>query len=109
MMNETFVGYYVFINPYTTYNGAKSVDMCASYMCEDVSESVFTLGCLISLSLITKDWGTEIVFIENLSNNDIILKLLLEKYIYLEKLKNSLYFYNYAIHPKDANNTLCII
>lgn len=109
MFGQQFVGYYVFINSYTTYHGVKSIEISASYKSESVNDNVFTLGFLISLSLIAKDWRNEIIFIENLSNNNIILKLLLEKYIYLERMKNALYFYNYAIHPKDANKTLCII
>ena len=109
MIGQQFVGYYVFINSYTTYHGVKSIEMPASYKRPDIDDNVFTLGFLISLSLIAKDWENEIIFVENLSNNNIILKLLLEKYIYLERMKNALYFYNYAIHPKDANKTLCII
>ena len=109
MIGERFVGYYVFMNSYTTYHGAKSIECLSSYRMNTVTDNVFTLGFLISLSLTAKDWRNEIIFIENVSNNNIILKLLLEKYIYLERMKNALYFYNYAIHPKDANKTLCII
>ena len=91
MINNQLVGYYVFIQSYTTYNGVKSIEMPSSYKHVNVDDNVFTLGFLISLSLIAKDWKNEIIFIENLSNNNIILKLLLDKYIYLERMKNALF------------------
>ena len=61
------------------------------------------------MSLISKDLRSEILLIENLSNNNIILKLLLDRYSYIAKPVNSLYFYNFAYHPKESKDIFCII
>lgn len=109
MINQEFFGYYIIRNAHTTYNGEKSLQVTTSYKNKNINDNIFTLGFLITMSIVSKDWGTNIILIENLSNNNIILKLLLEKYIYLAKMKNSLYFYNYAIYPKKSEEILCII
>lgn len=109
MINEKFECFYVFKNPYTTYNGANSLEFCSSYKGENIDENIFTLGFLISMSLISKDLRSEILLVENLSNNNIILKLLLDRYSYIANPVNSLYFYNFAYHPKESKDIFCII
>ena len=109
MINETLQGYYVFKNPYTTYNGKKSLEFVSSYVNKNIDEKIFTLGFLISLNLVSKDIQSEIVFIENISNNNIILKLLLEKYKPVNTYVNSCYFYNFAYLPKESKDIFCLI
>ena len=86
MINERFQGYYVFRNPYTTYNNKKSLEFVSSYVNKNVDEKIFTLGFLISLNLISKDNQSQLILIENISNNNKIIKLLLEKYVPLRHL-----------------------
>ena len=109
MINEKFKCFYVFKNPYTTYDGVNSLEFCSSYKNEEIGNDVFTLGFLISMSLISKDLDSKILLVENLSNNNIILKLLLDRYSYIAKPVNSLYFYNFAYHPKESKDIFCII
>jgi hypothetical protein len=109
MINDKFKCFYVFRNPYTTYDGANSLEFCSSFKGENIDDNIFTLGFLISMSLISKDLRSEILLIENLSNNNIILKLLLDRYSYIAKPVNSLYFYNFAYHPKESKDIFCII
>ncbi len=109
MINSKFKCFYVFRNPYTTYDGVNSLELCSSYKNEEIKEDIFTLGFLISMSLISKDLHSEILLVENLSNNNIILKLLLDKYSFVSKPVNSLYFYNFAYHPKESKDIFCII
>lgn len=109
MINEKLQGYYVFKNPYTTYNCKKSLEFVSSYVNEKIANDIFTLGFLISLNLISKDIQTELVFIENISNNNKIIKLLLGKYKPLKTFKNSYYFYNFAYLPKESKNIFCLV
>ena len=109
MINERFKGFYVFKNPYTTYNNKKSLEFSCSYVSENIDDNVFTLGFLISLNLISKDNGTKLVFIENISNNNKIIKLLLEQYKPLNKFVNSYYFYNFAYLPKESKDIFCLV
>ena len=109
MINEKFKCFYVFRNPYTTYDGVNSLEFCSSYKCEDIDNNIFTLGFFISMSIISKDLRSEILLVENLSNNNIILKLLLDRYSYIAKPVNSLYFYNFAYNPKESKDIFCII
>ena len=64
---------------------------------------------MISLSLISKDLSSKILSINNISNNNIILKLLLERYKYIDTSTISLYFYNFAYYPKESKDIFCII
>lgn len=109
MVNHVFVSYYVFKNPYTTYDGVKSLECCSSYKNDSINNNLFTLGYMISMSLVSKDLQTEIVLIENLADNDIIINMLLKKYHYFAKTVNSLYLYNYACYPKYSNEIMLII
>ena len=109
MINNVFKGVYIFKNAYTTYDGLGSLEFSSSYKNPSINDELFTLGFLISMSLISKDISSSILLIENISNNNIILKLLLEKYTYLSRTTNSLYFYNFAYHPKESGDVFCIL
>ena len=109
MVNEIFVSYYVFKNPYTTYYDVKSLEFCSSYKDDNIDDNSFVLGYMISQSLVSKDLDTKIVLIENLANNDIIINKLMTKYAYFAKTINSLYLYNFACYPKYSNEIMCII
>jgi len=109
MINEVFQGYYVFKNPYTTYNNKNSLEFMSSYVNKNIENNIFTLGFMISLNLISKDIESQIVFIENISNNNKILKLLLEKYKPIKTFINSYYFYNFAYLPKESKDIFCLL
>ena len=109
MINEVFQGYYVFKNPYTTYNNKNSLEFVSSYVNENIDNNVFTLGFIISLNLVSKDNESQLVFIENISNNNKILKLLLDKYKPLKSFTNSFYFYNFAYLPKESKDVFCLV
>ena len=109
MINEVFQGYYVFRNPYTTYNNKNSLEFMSSYVNENIENNIFTLGFLISLNLISKDNQSQLIFIENISNNNQILKLLLDKYKPLKSFVNSYYFYNFAYLPKESKEIFCLV
>ena len=121
IINNVFKAFFVFKNTYYKYvnengneNGNKNengniIECCSSYKDEDVNNELFTLGFMISLSLISKDLCSKILSINNISNNNIILKLLLEKYKYIDKSAISLYFYNFAYYPKESKDIFCII
>ena len=89
--------------------GKHKIECCSSYKHEDVNNELFTLGFMISLSLISKDLSSKILSINNISNNNIILKLLLERYKYIDTSTISLYFYNFAYYPKESKDIFCII
>ena len=109
MINEVFQGYYVFRNPYTTYNNEYSLEFVSSYVNKNIDNNVFTLGFIISLNLVSKDIQSKLIFIENISNNNKILKLLLEKYKPIKSFTNSYYFYNFAYLPKESKDIFCIV
>ena len=109
MINNVFVSYYIFKNPYTTYYGVKSLECGCSYKGESIENDLFTLGYMISMSLVAKDLESKIVLIEDLADNYIIINLLLKKYHYFAKTVNSLYLYNYACYPKYSNEIMLII
>jgi len=101
---------YVFRNTYTTYNGKKSLELTSSYLDKDFinMENIFVLGGLISIDKLVQQYNYEVLFIENISNNDIILKNILERYTYMFEINHSYYLYNFGIRPFMCNNVFII-
>jgi hypothetical protein len=112
MINNVFKAFFVFKNTYYKKNNTFNeniIECCSSYKDDKVNNELFTLGFMISLSLISKDLCSKILLVNNVSNNNIILKLLLEKYKYIDKSVISLCFYNFGYYPKESKDIFCII
>jgi hypothetical protein len=92
---------YFFRNTYTTYKNEGCLELTASFLNKKFidNEKLFTLGALISIDNLIKISPCRYLFIENISNNNYIIKNILEKYTPLSKYSNSYYFYNFAYHP----------
>ncbi len=101
LINNVPVSIYIFRKTYTTYNGDNSLEFIASY--NDVesnkNEKMFTLGALISIDKIRKFSPIRYLFIENISNNFIIIKHILARYASFVQITTSYYFYNFGIRP----------
>ena len=97
---------FIFRNTYTSYNKKKSIEAFASY--KETDESVFALGFVCSISLIYKILKFERLFIENISNNDIIIKNILKRYAPILKLKSSYYFYNFGYRPFKSKDVFLL-
>ena len=97
---------YMFRNTFTTYNGEKSLEFFASYnnYSINLNEKLFTLGALICVDEIYKFSPIRYLFIENISNNNIIIKNILERYSSIYQSVYSYYFYNFGIRPLTSSN-----
>jgi len=100
------VGFYVFINNHTTYNGKRSIELCASY--SKIKKEIFVLGFLNCINKINKMIPFEVILIEDTSDNNFILNVLMKRYITLFESIMSYYFYNYANIPFMSYEVLCI-
>lgn len=100
-IDKTPVCLYFFRNTYTTYKGENCLELTASFLNKSVNtnEKLFTLGALISIDKLRFISPHRYLFIENISNNNFIVKNILEKYAPLTKYSNSYYFYNFAYRP----------
>uniref|UniRef100_A0A6C0C4Q0 glycylpeptide N-tetradecanoyltransferase n=1 Tax=viral metagenome TaxID=1070528 RepID=A0A6C0C4Q0_9ZZZZ len=110
MVNNVPVSIYVFRKTYTTYNGENSLEFIASY--NDVNmnpnEKMFTLGALISIDKIRKISPLRYLFIENISNNFIIIKHILERYTSFVQITTSYYFYNFGLRPLMSTDVFMV-
>lgn len=97
---------FIFHNTYTTYNGKKSVECIGSF--KETDESVFVLGFLCSISLIYEMMPFTRLFIENISNNNILIKNILKRYEPIAKLKASYYFYNFGYRPFESSKVFIL-
>ena len=86
--------FFIFRNNYTYYDSKRSVELIASFY--ETKEPIFCLSFLSTLALIKKEINCEKLFIENISNNNIIIKNILKRYSYQEKITTSYYFYNFC-------------
>ena len=75
---------------------------------KETDESVFVLGFMCSISLIYNEMKFTRLFIENISNNNIILKKIIERYREVEKTKASYYFYNFGYRPFLSNDVFIL-
>jgi len=103
--NEPY-DFFIFHNTYTTYHGNKSMELIASF--KETDESVFVLGFMCSISLIYQQINFSRLFIENISNNNVILKKIMKIYQPISKTKTSYYFYNFGYRPFQSNNVLIL-
>tara|TARA_Y100000758_G_C16060962_1_gene424597 strand:- start:1044 stop:2135 length:1092 start_codon:yes stop_codon:yes gene_type:complete len=97
---------FFFRNTYTNYAGKNSIEAFASF--QETDESVFVLSFLSAISLIYKIHKFERLFIENISNNNIIIKNILKRYAPIMKGLCSYYFYNFAYRPFLSNSILLL-
>ena len=58
--------------------------------------------------MINKQKEFNILLIENTSDNNMILKIILDRYDSYLETSASYYFYNYANFPIVSNNVFCI-
>ena len=105
-INKTPVSIYFFKNPHVFYNDKKSIELIGSY--NETTENIFVLGALISIDKIKKIVKNDILFIENISNNNIILKTLFSKYNAFAEANTSYYFYNFGYRPFESNKIFII-
>ena len=97
---------FVFHNTYTRYNGKRGMECICSF--KETDESVFVLGFMCSISLIYQQMNFTRLFIENISNNNIILKKIMQIYEPISKTKASYYFYNFAYRPFLSNDVFIL-
>jgi hypothetical protein len=106
MFKKNPVGFYIFRNLYTKYDSLDSFELTASY--NQTQKEIFVLGFLNSLNEINKVIPHDIILIEDTSDNNFILNVLMKKYVPKFNSITSYYLYNYAEHPILSYELLCI-
>ena len=97
---------FIFRNTYTTYDGKRSIECICSFQETDVS--VFVLGFMCSVSLIYEYTKFTRLFIENISNNNVIIKGVLKRYQPVFKTDASYYFYNFGYRPFESKDVFIL-
>jgi len=106
LVNKKAVGFYVFRDPYITYDGDKSIEMIASYS-DDTTNEIFALGFLNSIKHLNNN--TKKIIMTDSAHNNIILNIILKKYEIITILMGSYYFYNYATYPLMSYQVLSLV
>ena len=88
----------------TNYLKDKSIECFASI--KNCSMELF-LYCFSNIVFFYKK-NSSIILIEDVSDNDIIIKNILLKYKYMSRVKCGYYFYNYACRPVKKKDFFCI-
>lgn len=96
----------IFNNSYTSYDGDDSIECICSY--KETHESVFVLSFMCALSEINKIKSFRYIFLENISDNGEILKKIMKRYAYKEKITTSYYFYNFGYRPFESKNVFML-
>ena len=71
-------------------------------------KAIFSLSFLSVLGIICKEIDCKRLFLENISNNNIIIKNILNRYSYQERISTSYYFYNFALRPFKSTDVIII-
>jgi len=106
LVNKEPAGFYVFRDPYITYNNYKSVEMIASYN-DNTTNEIFALGFLCSIKHLNNN--TKKILMTDSGHNNIILNIILKKYDVSTVLMASYYFYNYATTPLMSYDILSLV
>ena len=106
LINKEVVCFYVFRNSHTTYHNKKSIELIASY--NRTTEEIFTLGMLISIGEIYKKNNFELLTIEEISDNDILLKVIKKQWKEEIKTIGSYYFYNLVMKTMTNKEVIII-
>lgn len=106
LVNKKAIGFYVFRDPYITYEGDKSIEMIASYN-DDTTNEIFALGFLNSIKYLNN--STKKIIMTDSGHNNIILNIILKKYEIITVLMGSYYFYNYATYPLMSYQVLSLV
>ena len=96
--NNNPVGCYIFRNPFTFYNNKNSIECIASYYSQGY-KNVFIKSFQNAIVLIKQKNPFHYLIIENISNNNIIIKNIIKSNITLWKCPMAYYFYNYVYRP----------
>lgn len=97
IINNNPVALYLFKNNHTTYEGREGIELIGSF--NMTSEPIFILGFFVSVSILRSTSPFSILFVENISNNNILLKKILTRHTPFVETIGSYYFYNFAHYP----------
>ena len=89
---------YVFRNSHTYYDSKPAVECIASYN-NGLSQGMFINGFLDCLTMCIERFKYQILFVENISHNNIIAKYMIKNLKMLYESSASYYFYNFAHRP----------
>ena len=104
---ETPIACYFFKNTQTSYDGRKSMECLASYVTPGYEE-IFTGSFQNAITLVNKAQPFELFIIENISNNNYLIKEILKKDTVLWKVPMAYYFYNFIYHPFMSTNVFLL-
>jgi hypothetical protein len=106
IINKKPYNLFFFRNTYTTYYGKKSLECICSY--KETNNDMFTKSFFYSLSKICKIKKIGRIFIENISDNNILINNILKVCHPERKITTSYYFYNYLHKPFISNKVLIL-
>ena len=113
MIDNNLLAYYIFENLFLDYNefgiNKNVIKNVVNYYDKTVKKEIFILGFMISLSLMSKDLKNEYFLIDEIGDNTIITKSLMEKYKPVKKYENFVYLYNFSYYPKESKNVLMML
>lgn len=103
---EDILGYYFFRNHEFYYDGGKVFECFGSICVRD--EMLFVNNFYNCIDFLKKNNQLKYLYIENLSNNNILLKYILKEKSYISKLRYNYYFYNNIIRPVLGKDTIIL-
>ena len=106
--NNNAKAFYVFRNPHTSYDSKKALE-CICSCNYDLNDRDFITGFNDSLSMLIERFGYNVIFVENISNNNILNKHMIKNYYLKYDLGASYYFYNFACRHFANAKVLIII
>lgn len=106
--NGIILSIYFYRNMYMKYKQNNCIELFCSIYDKSLANNDFVYGFIYSLYNINKIFNFNYIFIENLSNNNIIIDYLKKKkYNIIAKNTNAYFLYNYAILSFEPSK--CII
>ena len=96
--NTTPIGVYIFRRPFTKYDGKGSIECIASYF-EVGYHDIFVDSFRNAIALINHVIPIDILIVENISNNNFVLKRIFKQSNTLWKCPMAYFLYNFSYYP----------
>lgn len=107
MDNKNVVGVYFYRYPHTTYSKKKSIECVASYVSPGY-EDIFIDSFPNTIVLLKTKVSFDLIIVENISNNNIIIKNIMENNKPKWKCPMAYYFYNFIYRPFFSTNVFLL-
>lgn len=107
--NENLISVYIYRNPCLSYYSNNCIELISSIHTNNIDNSIYINGFILSLNSINKFMKFKTILIENISSNNIVINYLKKNNIlYYINCPSAFFLYNYACYSFEPSKCFLI-